>query len=129
MKDWQSRLREGDPGADAVMSAGDVRRIRAAVIAATRQAQVRQPLSWPRAFVVTATVLVMVCASMLAALQRNTRQIDNPVDGVIKVAANTGEEVADVSSGERQQLHFRTPGGTRIIWVFDSEFEVKGALP
>jgi hypothetical protein len=129
MKDWHSRLREGDPGADAVMSAGDVRRIRAAVIAAARQAQVRQPLLWPRAFVVTAAALIMVCGSMLTMLQRTTRQIDNPVDAVLKVAANTAEDVADVSSGERQQLHFRTPGGTRIIWVFDSEFEVKGTLP
>jgi hypothetical protein len=31
-------------------------------------------------------------------------------------------------SGKRQ-LQFATPGGTRIIWVFDSDFEVKGTLP
>ena len=30
---------------------------------------------------------------------------------------------------ERQQLQFSTPGGTRIIWVFDPGFEVKGTLP
>jgi hypothetical protein len=128
MKDWRSRLREEDPGADAVMSAADVRRIRAAVSSAASQAQTRQSLLWPRAFVVTATALVMVCGSLLAALQWTTRQLDDRADAAIEVAANTGD-VADDSSGERQQLHFRTPGGTRIIWVFDSQFEVKGTLP
>ena len=128
MKDWQSRLREEDPGADAVMSAADVRRIRAAVSSAASQAQTRQAPLWPRAFVVTATALVMVCGSMLAVLQWTTRQLDDRADDAIEVAANTGD-VADDSSGERQQLHFRTPGGTRIIWVFDSQFEVKGTLP
>jgi hypothetical protein len=30
---------------------------------------------------------------------------------------------------EQRQLQFSTPGGTRIIWVFNSEFEVKETTP
>jgi hypothetical protein len=33
------------------------------------------------------------------------------------------------AEGAPRQLHFSTPGGTRIIWVFDADFEVKGTLP
>jgi len=36
---------------------------------------------------------------------------------------------APAPEGERRQLQFSTPGGTRIIWVFDSEFQLKETLP
>ena len=29
----------------------------------------------------------------------------------------------------RRQFQFSTPGGTRIIWVFDPEFQVKETVP
>jgi hypothetical protein len=32
-------------------------------------------------------------------------------------------------NGERRQLQFATPGGTRIIWVFNSEFEMRETMP
>jgi len=46
-----------------------------------------------------------------------------PADPVLASATD------DVPATQRQQLHFSTPGGTRIIWVFDPGFEVKGTLP
>jgi hypothetical protein len=90
--------------------------------------QARARFMWPRAFVVTATILLMVCASMLTALQRTTRHM---VEGLVPGTAVASEtpEAAESEDVERQQLHFRTPGGTRIIWVFDSQFEAKGTLP
>jgi hypothetical protein len=48
--------------------------------------------------------------------------------GGLTVAGELAPETPPVGSG-RQQLQFATPGGTRIIWVFDAEFEVKGTLP
>jgi hypothetical protein len=32
---------------------------------------------------------------------------------------------ADVAKSGRHQLQFASPGGTRIIWVFDSHFDVR----
>jgi hypothetical protein len=123
MTDWRARLREGDPGRDAVIPEADVRRMRAVLIAAAHEA-VERRTAWSRAFLVAATTLVLVCASMLTALQRTTREEPAPVAGVEAVAAPAAS-----SADERQQLHFETPGGTRIIWVFDSKFDVKGTLP
>jgi hypothetical protein len=129
MNDWQSRLREADPGSDAVMSPADVQRIRRAVMSAATGSRGRDRLMWPRAFVVTATVLLMVCASMLTALQRTTRGGDGALAPETTATSEALEESLDSGEIERQQLQFKTPGGTRIIWVFDSQFEAKGTLP
>ena len=51
-----------------------------------------------------------------------------PPAGGLTVAGELAPETAPMGGG-RQQLQFATPGGTRIIWVFDAEFEVKGTLP
>jgi hypothetical protein len=75
---------------------------------------------------VTATLLVLVCASVLAGLQRATRQMDDASAAGSPVPIAEGEEETGVA---RQQLQFQTPGGTRIIWVFDSQFEVRGTVP
>ena len=44
---------------------------------------------------------------------------------------NTWQEILrDVDpAGERRQLQFDTPGGTRIIWIFNSEFDLKATNP
>jgi hypothetical protein len=128
MNDWQSRLREADPGSAAVLSPADVQRIRTVVMSAASEPRARERIVWPRAFVVTATVLFMVCASMLAVLQRTTRDVVERL-APETAAASEAQEPAESDDVERQQLHFRTPGGTRIIWVFDSQFEAKGTLP
>jgi hypothetical protein len=56
-------------------------------------------------------------------LSDDTAARAEPVDPAL--ASATDETPATA----RQQLHFSTPGGTRIIWVFDPGFEVKGTLP
>ena len=130
MNDWKSRLRDGDPGQDAVMPAADVQRMRRVVVAAAGDAAARRSLAWPRAFVVTATLLFFVCASVLAALQRVTRDVNDPLTAKVRQPSDvSATEIDGGNEGARQQLHFMTPGGTRIIWVFDSQFEVKGTLP
>jgi hypothetical protein len=130
MTDWKTRWREADSGLDGGPSDAEIERIRRIVIAAAGDAPRRAALGWPRAFVVTAALLVMVCASVLTGLQRATRQIEGDAP-VVPVAADgaPGTTVGGSADGDRQQLHFRTPGGTRIIWVFDAQFEAKGTLP
>lgn len=128
MTSWKSRLRDADPGAAAEMRQADVDRLRNAVLATAREARTVRPAFLPRAFVMTAGVLLIVCAGMLAGLQSVTRDDDGRAAGVpasdVAPAADDGSVAV-----ERQQLQFSTPGGTRIIWVFDSQFEIKGTLP
>jgi hypothetical protein len=45
------------------------------------------------------------------------------VGGATTLGAGIHEEA------ERRQLQFVTPGGTRIIWTFNSEFELSETLP
>ena len=127
MNDWRTRLRDADAMRDPLMPPDAVRRVRSIVVSAAGDRPVGGTQMWPRAFLVTATLLVLVCASVLASLQRATRHMMPAVDADGAQVATV--RTADGIDAERQQLHFRTPGGTRIIWVFDSQFEVKGTLP
>lgn len=125
MKDWRSRLREGDPARDAEMSADNVRRIRSVVLAAAHDADRSEGFTWPRSFVLTTAALTVTCAVALVALQQNISETRRAA-GVSGAAVTISESNPVV---QRQQLQFATPGGTRIIWVFDSEFDIKGTLP
>ena len=124
MSDWKTRLRESDPAPDAEMSATDVRRIRSVVLEAAHAADGSSPFAWPRSFVLTTAAFTVTCAVALVALQQNVSRTRR-AGGV--AATGTISESAPVV--QKQQLQFATPGGTRIIWVFDSEFEIKGTLP
>ena len=33
------------------------------------------------------------------------------------------------ADGERRQLQFSTPGGTRIIWIFDQNLRLQESMP
>jgi hypothetical protein len=129
MTDWRIRLRDADralgsPGNDAQPeTAQQMRRaVRAAVPAETRGVRI-----WSRTFAATAAALTLVCVGLLTTLQRKLANDSaariEPADAALATATD------DTSATARQQLHFSTPGGTRIIWVFDPGFEVKGTLP
>lgn len=113
---WRSRLRDADAAAPVEITDAELRRMRQAVVAAAAAAASSATV-WPRAFLVTATALLVVCSGLLAGLQN--------------LASNRAplivEHAAEPSA--RTQLQFSTPGGTRIIWVFDSEFDLKGTTP
>ena len=124
MTDWRTRLREADPATGAELPIADVRRIRSVVLAAAGQRHDAAGWTWSRPFVLVSAVLLVFCVSVLTALQQSQVRTPGPVD--VKTMRNVD---ADAGPVERQQLQFATPGGTRIIWVFDSQFEVKGTLP
>jgi hypothetical protein len=47
-----------------------------------------------------------------------------PRDRVVTTGGGGGSDLTDGSDREnRRQLQFATPGGTRVIWVFDSKFQ------
>lgn len=126
MGDWRSRLHEADRALPIGLSDDDLRRLRERVVSAASTGDARRPVL-PRPFALTAGALVLVCAGILGGLHHSIR----PASGSAAVRSSDGgrQRPEPGGPGERQQLHFATPGGTRIIWVFDSEFKVEGTLP
>ena len=116
MKTWQALLREGDPAADARLPAPDAERMRRVVVAATREAQ-PAPFPWHRPLAMAALVVMMIGVG--AAIGQRADWADAPAPGAA---------VLD-DDGDRRQLQFSTPGGTRIIWTFNSEFDLRETMP
>jgi hypothetical protein len=127
MTDWRTRLRDADRALGRDVPVETSQRVRRAVLAAVPEGR-RTVRTWSRAFAATAAALTLVCVGLLTALQAGREADDrtarsDPADPALAPATD------DTSVAVRQQLHFSTPGGTRIIWVFDPGFEVKGTLP
>jgi hypothetical protein len=117
MKDLETVLREGDPAAaDEGLSPEQVHAIRRAMLNAARQPDVvRTP--WQRPLAVAATVALTVGAGVFTG-QRLAHAPNASLDAPAAAPAE-----------RRRQLQFSTPGGTRIIWVFDPDFSVKETVP
>jgi hypothetical protein len=126
MTDWRIRLRDADRALGSDVEPETAQRLRRSVIVASR-ADVSAARSWSRTFVATAATLALVCVALLTALQ------GVPLTDDVASTAGNGDKAAVAAvtdaPSDRQQLQFSTPGGTRIIWVFDPAFEVKGTLP
>ena len=128
MTDWRTRLRDADRALERDVEPDASKRIRRTVLAAVPASRPAVQ-AWSRTFAATAAVLTLVCIALLTTLQGGARLADDTpalVDPADPTLVSTTDETPATA---RQQLHFSTPGGTRIIWVFDPGFEVKGTLP
>jgi hypothetical protein len=119
MKDLKTVLREGDPAAtDEGLSLEQMHAMRRAMLNAARQPDViRTP--WQQPLAVAAMVALTIGAGIFAG-QHLARINPAPLDPPASAAA---------PAEGRRQLQFSTPGGTRIIWVFDPDFTVKETVP
>ena len=113
MTTLKARLSEGDPGAEAGLSAGDVQEMRRLIVSAAAK-PAPAPSWWGHSLAVAAVVALMVGAGLFAG-----RQVADRDHLILPIAL---DEPAP-AGGERRQLQFSTPGGTRIIWVFDPAFQ------
>ncbi len=104
MNSIQSRLRAGDPASrDPQMSGADAARIRESILAA-------RPASARRFGAVVPMAIALLCAAGGSAwLVRSTPPA----------------EVRQIEPPRQRQLQFSTPGGTRVIWFFNPDFEVR----
>jgi hypothetical protein len=117
MKTWQTLFREGDPAADARLSSPDVERMRRVVVAAAREPR-PAAVSWYQPLAMAALVVIMIGVGAT---------VGHRADWEPPPPSSAG--VVPDDDGERRQLQFATPGGTRIIWVFNSEFDLDETLP
>jgi hypothetical protein len=116
MTNLGKQLRDGDPLADApALPPHDVQRIRRIVV---DEAGRPEALWSPRPLVVAATVGATLAAGVVVG-QRLPRHTPVQVGTVERPGAG------QVDPGEdRRQVQFDTPGGTRIIWVIDPDFDL-----
>jgi hypothetical protein len=120
MTDLNSLLRAGDPlGApeehEGLSTAQWAAMRRQVLNAARRPAIARTPWQQPMGIF---AMLALAIAAGLAAGYRLVPPQTAPIE----------PSVAGSVEG-RRQFQFVTPGGTRIIWVFDPEFQMKETLP
>jgi len=123
MTDWRTRLREAF-GNTTVEDADDDKLSREAALAMRRvvlaavTADGEAPFSWRSPLAVGAALALMVASGMVAGLR-----LPVPVDE----AGVTIPRAPD--AGERRQVQFATPGGTRIVWTIDPEFRLNEVIP
>ena len=127
MTDWRIRLRDADRARGGDLERETSQRMRRAVLAAI-PVQRRAVQAWSRVFAATATALTLICVALLTTLLGG-RLADDTTARVEPAGPALASAADESPATARQQLHFSTPGGTRIIWVFDPGFEVKGTLP
>ena len=123
MTHWNERLREADEALARELSLDESQRLKRTVVAAAAAAQTQR---WSLPFALTAGSLTAASAALV--LTTVLASPGSPPDVTSDRAAGVDEAIDAVDAGPRQ-LHFATPGGTRVIWVFDADFEVKGTLP
>lgn len=110
MRDLRAWLRQGDPlNAQAGLSADEARVMRQAIVAAVEEAQTVD-WAWPRPFLTAATVGLALAVGVGLGTRMPAR------DGVVSPVKT--------ETIERRQIQFETPGGTRIIWVMNSDFNL-----
>ncbi len=116
--DLRRRLADADPlRREPALSEADAARMRRAILDAPRTAEIERAF-WPRALAV-AGALGLVIAGGTVVVDRRSPEVPE--------AAVTVQTPVD--AGERRQLHFETPGGTRIIWTLDPEFKLPEVAP
>jgi len=118
MNDLQARLRDADPlRSEGGLAGDDADVMRRRVIEAIERQPAPQAF-WPRPMLVAATVALTLAAGVVVG-----RRLPPP-DESMRAATSGAPTLALGASAaaDRRQLQFATPGGTRIIWIFDQDF-------
>jgi hypothetical protein len=128
MTDWRTVVREVNAhDEEDRLSAHETEEMRRVVLAAASTAT-PEPAgwSWMRPMVVAATVIAMIAVGVAAGLRFNL-SITSETPIAQPGESNPSTQVP-VATTPNRQLQFLTPGGTRIIWVFNSELDLKATL-
>jgi phenolic acid decarboxylase len=122
MTDWRTHLREAFGNSDVentgddVLSADAARAMRRVVVSAI-QVDAEVPFSWRNPLAVGAVLTLMIISGVVAG-----RWMPASVDEQAVVMRNVPD------AGERRQVQFSTPGGTRIIWTIDPKFQLNEVI-
>lgn len=125
MTDLNTLLKEGDPvrgpEEDEGLSAVDAQRMRRIVVAeAAEPTPARTP--WRRPFAVATVASLLVTVATMTGDRLLVRHDAAPAPLEPSLATGGGGD-------DRRQLQFATPGGTRIIWIFDQNLRLQESMP
>jgi len=119
MIELRTSLKEGDPVTNEPdLSFADIQHMRRVVLAET---VAPRTASWPRPVLVATTIALTLVAGV--ALGRRLP----PAKGNASSESRAGGQVKETSPpapAHLRQLQFSTRGGTRIIWIFNSDFSL-----
>jgi hypothetical protein len=119
MKTLAERMREDDPlSCDPGLTDSEASAIRRRAVAEAVDVPARRIIVWRDALAIVVVVAVMIGVGITGA-----RRLPPPSASSDATASEPRRASA------RRQLQFATPGGTRIIWTFDSDFSVKETIP
>jgi hypothetical protein len=114
-------LRDADPMRDGSgLTAEETQQMRRAIVAAVPASAAISV--WRRPLAIVVVVALMIGLGGIAG-DRALRNQPSDVTGVSSVGAPAAAPDA------RRQLQFSTPGGTRIIWVFDENLRLQEPMP
>ena len=88
-----------------------------ALASATREAR----SSWKRPVAIAAMGVLLIAVGMTSG-----RRLDLSVSVRSPLIDRTSRGPSDAAVRSKRQLQFATPGGTRVIWVFDPDLHLKG---
>ncbi len=118
MTDWRTALRETDPGAHAQLTNDDAQAMRRAVLSAVPSQAARSRM-WVQPLLLAATVALMIATGAAAG-----RRASLDSGGGLMPATTAASDAP-----QTRQLQFATPGGTRIIWTFNSTLNLNESMP
>lgn len=115
MNNLNKLLRDADPvSREPGLSAGNVAALRRAMLAAAHAAPVRS-VRWGRQLAMAACLTVIVLGGLVTAHR-------------VPPAVRDVPSATSSASDQRTQIHFSTPGGTRIVWTLDPDFQLRETL-
>jgi len=132
MTDWRSAMRDAaERDEQDRLSRDEAQAMRRVVLAAVPHGlRGSVPAGWMRRPVLVATTIVAIISAGVGAglrLDFATRSQQARPNALVAQPAPIEADRADMSPRNRQ-LQFKTAGGTRIIWVFNSDLDLKATL-
>jgi hypothetical protein len=133
MTDWRAAMHEAaEQDEHDHLSPDEAQAMRRVVVAAVSDAAPeRAAFSWMRRPVlVAATLVAIISVGIVTAVRLDlaNRLRQAPTTEVASQAAAIDATNAANVTSQNRQLQFMTAGGTRIIWVFNSELDLKATL-
>lgn len=125
MIDLSTLLKDADPVArEGPLSPDDAQRMRRDTLAALPDAARARPF-WRRPLTFAAAAAMLMTVITVAGHRgKSAPTVDDPSMPPARVA-----DAGASGSTSTRQLQFATPGGTRIIWIFDENLRLQEALP
>ena len=117
MKTLTDRLRDADPVArEPRLDPDIVAALRRTVVAAAREAEPADGYWFGRQLALASALLALTVGGLLSAHRVTADRQRHAGAGLAPRAA----------SEQPTQLHFSTPGGTRVVWTIDPGFQLRG---